>query len=522
MRRATVVAALIAVVGSGLAFAPGAKALGTGTFTRITSPASPIYLNDAVTHPTITIAGVASPDLSLVDVYCYSMNDSLRSGALNTSPIAVIGGHFGAVINGAFVAQGCRLRAIPDGTTPSYVASYAGPVLLPYLAVKNILNGVVVGGTDDVAQLDASLLSVGVDQGGVVDPAPVDPLTRVGSPGVLVVAGEININNADSTASSLIVDGHFAYTPDFVMASLAADGVTYTPPAVKARLTHAAKSGDDTLTLTLPLVRCSGANSVTPTSTTCPKVTALGVDLVQTSTTGADGRQVTVHLSLVSTDGKRHSVSLQLIQVTMAPPTGQLGYLLPNGARKFAAISSPPRTIAHLPAGVQSILVKRDIYAADGDPNSSLGAVTISGRPASTRFYGNTVWVWNLHRTVAPHLSAGFSYVTSVGLRLAEVKALARAAAASLTGHLAITTPKPGVTAHSHQVSVTVLARTSGNGLPVTVTIDGKTAKLLHQTATTVTYRAVITLSAGAHDVTADAIDSGGVREVAKRTITVG
>jgi hypothetical protein len=521
MRRVVRLVVALAVLSGGLAIGPAAVAVGPGTYTRITSPTGPIY-RDIVTSPTLTVSGVTSSDLTSVNIYCYYADDTASFGPINGSAVTVSGGVFSATVTLPFDPNGCILRALPTGSPPTYVASFTGPLLLPFIEQAQTSGGVTIGGDLYGGGSGGAMLDITFDQGDVINPTPVDPSSRIPSPFVLGVAGDVETNNAASTATSLVVDGHFAYTPEMVQTTVHGDTtITYTPPTVTPHYRAGPSAGRQIMVAKVPLLRCSGSDALAPTSTTCPSLLRTGVSVVQTTETYASGQQVLEQFAFASTDGHHHKVSVEFLTVASTTPTGSLGYLLPTGSKKLVTVSPTPHTIRHVQPGIHSTVIKQDIYAADGDPHVSIASVTTSSRPTTTRIYGGDVMTMTVKRSVPAHGSAGFSLEFGIGLKLAAIESLARHAEHALAGHLRITSPKHGATTHSDRVHVTVKATASGNGLPVTLTVNGRKAKLGHHTATTGIYRVVLKLKPGTRTITAHATDAGGNHEKAVRTITV-
>src|SRR3954463_6386086 len=99
-----------------VAAAPASGAV--GTWTKITAPKGPgqsvyQYFNaDTTPSPTMTVSGLASPDVANVNIFCFSNLDQKTSSApMNASPLPVSGGAF----SGTGIPtpnRACILRAV--------------------------------------------------------------------------------------------------------------------------------------------------------------------------------------------------------------------------------------------------------------------------------------------------------------------------------------------------------------------------------------------------------------------------
>jgi hypothetical protein len=480
MRRLTSVVAVAVLIG-GAALAAGTSSASVGTWTKITSPkgpGQPIYqffsTNGGSPAPTITVAGQASVDVTAVNIYCFSENDTVVEGPLTAATVSVSSGFFTATGVTAPNDDSCVLRAVPttytgisSGKNTGYVGAFAGPSFYLGAKVLETTGGVAVLGAFEAFEKRAFVVAGSPDAVGVEFQAPTTDFSKSFEDVALDLETSAALTNDNltasgpSTKSGVVVDGHDAYLPaetEAVQASTStAPNVTFTAKRLS--------NGDVTSSDTEPLSWCNG-NAYPQTTGSCV-VRSTGVKLVRTAVTSAQGAVLSLNDRFVSTNGAAHSISLEYFNVLVSQSWGDAGVMLP-GHSAFS-VPSPNSTVTSLPVGPNTIYVTSDVHAADNAPNRTDSGYTYSGKP-TVFFATGGEFALRYSRHIPAHGSAEISLGLSTGFSLTTVKSLAKSEQKALTEHLTITKPKPG--AHvGTKVTVSGEVANPVNGLPTSVTV---------------------------------------------------
>lgn len=506
--RLALAAATLCVAGALAAEAPAdAGAPGPGSWTRVTTPSGRTTLLSQVGHEgQLTVAGKASSDISLVNVYCLRGIGSAVDATTVATSVPVAGGRFQATVPvpQVFGDPVCRLRALPAGVNPqtTYLASYAGPVTSFDAWRYTVDAGVPYAFTLTAAAGDGEL------QGG--DAASCLTFGTVGlqtvQPDLTITSGLdgclVALDTAvGETASGIRVDGHNAFTPG----SRHQWGLTATPISVRV---SASPSGRVTWSETAKLARCASGDAFPPSSSTCPTLVQTGVSLHRVATYLANGQQVTARDSFTSTDGRRHHVRLAYAG-SLADQPGEPGVWLP-GQHAFHAVARGTTTTA-LGHAAASMLLRTDRFSVEGDPTASTFAVSWSRTPSRATFDAASDAWETLHTLTVPSKgTVRLGYAVSEATTTAQARTLAHHAERAMLPAPRIATPADGAVVSGRSTTVSGTVRAGADGLPTSVTVDGHRATLVARSATRATFRVTFLESLGTHTLTAVARDAGG------------
>jgi Glucodextranase, domain B len=524
MRRPYRVLLVAALVGGSALVAGTSSSASVGTWTKITSPKGPgqpiyqFFSQNAATPvtPTITVAGQASVDVTAVNIYCFSENDTKVEGPLTTSTVSVSSGFFSAPGVKTPGQESCVLRAVPttytgisSNTNDGYVGAFAGPSFYP--GAKVIEAGGAVGVVEAYQQRAVDLAG-SPDEFGVEVQAPTTDFSKsfddlaVGlEPSAVLTSGNLTVSGT-STRSGVVVDGRNAYLP--ADAQVFKDS-TSTAPLVT--LTGKRLSdGDVTSSDTEPLSWCNG-NAYPQSSGSCA-VRSAGVTLVRTVVTSAQGAVLSLHDRFVSSNGAAHSISFEYLNFLRGEDWGDAGVMLP-GHSAFS-VPSPDSTVTSLPAGPNTFYLTSDLHAADNAPNRTDTGYTYSGKP-TLFFQAGGEFALRYSRHLPAHGSAEVSLGVESTFSIATVKSLAKSEQKALTEHLTILKPKSKAKVGT-KVTVSGEITNPVNGLPTSVTVKSGS---VHETATVSSsgkWSVKLKLKKGKAKITATATDPSGHKLAAK------
>ena len=508
---------LVALAGCGsLALALQIPAAGAdATFTRITTPsARTTFLVQGDRH--FTVAGVTSPDVTQVTVYCLrGSGDSLSFDTVATA-VPVTGGAFSTtgVVSPGSVGPICRLRAVPQGVDPftGVLSSYSGPILnvdtLQRLTQDTHIYNFDLNAGSGAGEM--RVRSAGYCGNQLLHSVPAD-LGRPAIPGGCVAS--LGPSAADGTAGSLRVDGHLALLPYSVL--------TYADASTSLTLkVHTTPDGSVSWTESAPLVRCANTDVYPPPVGQCDDVVATGVRFTRSGSLAPNGHQIRLRDAFGSTDGKRHTVNAIYAMEWTAPPTGALGFAFPGRPAGFHG-SSPGQVVTGLPTRAATFLVRSDRFSVEGDPQADTRAVTWSRTPTRLAFAPGdaTVFAMGYRLHVPGNGTARLGFTDSEAVRTSAAAQAGRRAAAAMMPTPRITVPGKGAVITGRKTVVRGTVRAGANGLPVSVTVNGHAATLTPKGARRATYRVVFKESLGRHRLTAVARDAGG--NVRSTSITV-
>jgi hypothetical protein len=521
-RKAVIALVAMATVSSSIT---AASALGTGTYTRITTPSRNFYFHyrDGATN-TFPVSGTASADVTTVDVICvYYPPSGTPNATTLASGLTVSGGSFSGTATVTNLVANCRLRAVPTGESlTGYLGAYAGPVMYSWGVVRRLDGGTVYGyvaagenpagigiladagqcGVNAVVALPSPSLRLNVVTGSCLTTLPSGNLTAGGT----------------STASAVKVDGHNAYLPfgvhTYLRGTLALT-VAQSPLTVTA--THAS-NGDLTVTEKAPLRRCSIADTYPPTAGSCPALVSTGVTFTRTMRWFRNAHQVRVRDGF-SSSGGAHTVALQYNGLVQPPSRGTTGYSFPGRPVAFGP-GSPNTTVSGFGAGAKTLLVRSDLYANSDETTADTLGFTWSRTPAFRFGPDPKQFALSYTLPVPAHGTAAIGFASSEASLTRAVQPLARAAEKDMMAKPVITSPRNG--ARVSGTSTTVKGKLVGgaNGLPVSVSVNGHHAAITRTSATTATFAVTFRETRGKHRITALAKDAGGNTRSASITIT--
>ena len=510
---------LVALAGCGslaLALALQVPADGAAaTFTKITTPSGrTTFLVQGDRH--FTVAGVTSPDVTQVTVYCLrGRGDSPAFDAVATAV---------PVTNGAFSAPGlvspgslgpiCRLRAVPQGVDPSTdpVSAYSGPIL-NVDTLKRLVQDTHVYNFDleaGTGQGEMRVRSAGYCGNQLLHSVQPD-LGRPAIPGGCVAS--LGPSAADGTTGSLRVDGHLALLPSSVL--------TYADASTSLELAvHATTEGIVTWTESAPLVRCANTDVYPPPVGQCDHVVPTGVRFTRSGTFAPSGHQIRLRDSFGSTDGKRHTVDAIYAMEWTAPPTGALGFAFPGRPSGFHG-SSPDQVVTGLPERAATFLVRSDRFSVEGDPQADTRAVTWSRPPTRLGFApGDATDFAMSYRLHVPNSGAArLGFTDSEAVRTSAAAQAGKHAAADMMPAPRIAAPGKGAVITGRKTVVKGIVKAGANGLPVSVSVNGHAATLTPKGAARARYKVVFEESLGKHTLTAVARDAGGNKRSTSITV---
>jgi hypothetical protein len=527
---------VLAIGGSLIAAAvtPAPASADIGTWTKLTGPrgpgvavyAQPFDLNGAA--PTITVSGLASPDVSAVNIYCFSNNDQFLTGSdpLNSSPLPVSGGRFsGSGLAAPPLASNCVLRAVPDNylgisgnSNSGYVGSFTGPTWfgaakqLQFSSGSKIRSWVVFSSHPHAGDTFSS-----PDAGGVAQATPNNlvPQRQAQLPAgmnLLGLLGQNVVSSGPSTRSGIMIDGHHAYLPN-TLSSFASDANAV--PAVTFAVSRSTATGALTVRETEPLRWCTG-NAFPKSTGTCDAVPT-GVSLRRTIETSRGSAAVTVHDKFVSIDHRAHTLRAEYSNtVGGLSNQGNPGIRLP-GQSSFT-LPNPGASNTHLPVGPHTMYLTSDSHGLDGTPDRALNGLTYSGRPA---FFMGAARSFALRytRSIPKNGVAAMTFGLEAGFSMSTVTSLATAEQKAVTPRLAMTAPRKTTADNTPTVRGRITNATNGLPAKVRVTIGTKSKRVA--VGLDGRFHATFTLANGKHTAKVKATDPSAFLLTARRTFTV-
>jgi hypothetical protein len=487
---------------------PAHAASGPGTWTRITQPSGRTTILTGESAAQLTVAGSASPDVTVVNVYCLRGVGADASALTVATSVPVTGGLFSATVpvpsTFGFGAL-CRLRALPSdvGIHASYVASYAGPVMNFDQWSRSTSAGRVFGFSllagSGTGELTAS--GGGSCASATMNTVEGDLTPDPGSPGCLFSLGDSNLAG---TGSGLLVDGHVGFLPygEF----------QHSLPSTRqlSVSVHAQADGAVTWRETATVERCAGTDQFPPPGS-CTAMVPTGIRFQRTGTLLPSGHQVRVRDSFTSTDGRRHVVGLAYDLAVTPPTTGGLGYDFPAHPGGFLAPVAG-QVVQGLGTRAGTLLVRSDRFSAEGDPQADTRAVTWSRAPSHVAV--SPADVSRLELTYALAVPRGgaaqLGFADSEAITTSAASALAAHGVADMMRTPRITSPADHGVVKGTKTTVKGLVRPGANGLPVRVSVNGHRATLTPRKDGSAAFSVTFTESLGRHTLTAVARDAAG------------
>jgi hypothetical protein len=258
---------------------------------------------------------------------------------------------------------------------------------------------------------------------------------------------------------------------------------------------------------------CDGPNEEKPSFSTCPRFLDAGVQLQRHVISSDGGRVVTMTDTWSSTDQKAHTLDLLYDDyVGLKTSNAQRGYEFP-GQTAFSAYGQGD-IVPGPGAAPDSVLVRTNIAAPDGDTSEAVGAITFSAPPSGFAFASNNELEEHQVLQVPGAGNASLTYVYSSGFSVADVTGLALSAQdQSKTPALTITSPADGATVTAPIAALSGSA-TGGAGF-ASISVGGQTVPVSPSGA----WSANIPLGAGSNLITAVATDRAGVSVQAQVTV---
>jgi hypothetical protein len=557
------IAAIIAAIAT-LGVAPAA-AQATVTTTNITSwtsnssgtpPDSPYLISYDNQPTTLAVTGTAPGAVSgdRVDIVCYSgassqfktLTSNLVVGANGTfsTPTGTSAPHLSQI-----AGRACRLRAVPhNGAGTGDKSVFAGPnlaiaetALLPTIsggpnngtAYNFYVNGVTFTGFA-AWKAPGTPAAPGAGACGGPYAAPVDPAFDLGN-FPIDCAGSLFGDDLGTWGgrSEVMVDGRNAYDPAAAQGLIARTGgldngsqdLPGFPPPVNVAVDFDPSTGQISSRSTESLVSCHGADPYKPqTTAACPSFDDTGVTLTRVTTTSDGGRVITLTDTWSSKDGNSHSLDLLYDDFAgvFGNADGERGWQFPgqSGFSQYAADASVPAS----GSAPNSILLRTNVGAPDGDPNEGFGAITFGHAPAGFRFAGPSELEEQQLLNVPAGGTASLSYVYSIASSQGissqgtssqpSISDLAMAAQDRFQpAAVQITSPADGTTVSAANVTLTGTA-TAGSGIRSLV-VGGQAVAVAQGGAWSVQ----VPLSPGANTITALVTDGAGATTQAQVTV---
>lgn len=527
LRRLSVAFAVILVVG----LFSVAVAQATVTQSSITSPSDPFFGFDQGQTQNVPISGTSDGTTGdQVDILCYN-DDGSTGNRISTvaSSVPVNGdGTFSVTVpitdllfsHVDFTPGYCRLRAVPAGTAPAAVSSFAGPRALVGRLQKFTSGSVVSDFYIVDPQLKASddfnsYGGCGLTDSYLFDSSVAGQLDSLG----------FHCNDwvdtpamADPSRAGVAVDGHPAYAPEL------ADGINTGSVALTInQITQNPSNGDLTISETDPLVVCPG-DPFPATSSNCPAFSPSGVQVKRTITQTDDGHIVYIEDQYSSTDGASHAVDLLLENDQFFDSASGSFFGDTDVSYEFPGQSSfspgmAGETVPVPSASPASILVENSAVA-DGSTSAARGAITYGQPPSGPfafstfSFFGDVVFDVANAITVPASGTVPIRFAYSTEFTLADVQRDALTAEDHFQpATVSFSSPANGATVTSSPVTVTGSA-SAGSGVK-SVTVNGVAAPVSGGS-----FSASVPLSKGANTLTAVVTSTGGATGSASEPVT--
>jgi Glucodextranase, domain B len=482
--------------------------------------------------PALFVSGTAHNTIQ-VDIYCFYDHDTLIHTSGSSGPTPLNGntpvpiqpdGTFSTSIE-APDGEPCTLRAIPSSVvlsfvqlnvqtyqTFAYVGSFTGPRFYVggHEVVENT-SSTPINAAELAAQPRAVVVYTAQDAGGAFALYPVEDFAgwiskTIGQDMLGVRPTNATVGNGLADRSEVVVDGNNAYLPS-TLDTLVADHSTV--PPLSAQMTRSATTGELSMTATAPLRWCAGYPATNPCA---PQPT--GVSWVRTARSSLNGALTIVHDTFKSTDGRRHTVALELR--TGLRPDGVIGIRRP-GQSTFST-PADGTTVNAMPTGAHTVFATNDLHGTDGTPNHVVWGLTYSAKPqffyAGDDFANDGVYVFAYRYTLT--VPAGGSvkraFAASTAFSSATASAVSTTAQKAFTTHLSITAPRSGTSTADNTPTIRGRITNAVNGLPskVTVTIGtrSRSVSVSSNGSFSVTW---VHLANGKHTVVAKCTDPSGI-----------
>jgi hypothetical protein len=479
-----------------------------GTWTKITTPSGRTTILSNQNPGQMTVAGHASPDVAVVNVYCLRGIGAQAASVTVATAVPVTSGAFQATVPVPSISgfgSICRLRALPNGVGihEAYVASYAGPVV----------NFDQWGRSTDAGRVFSFFLQAGSGNGEItatgggncasrqMNTVEADLTADHGSNDCMLGLGDSNLAG---TSSGLVVDGHQAYLPYGEFQN------SLTSVRELSVSVHARANGRLTWKETATIERCAGTDQFPPPNS-CTSMIPAGVEFRRVGTLLPNGHQVRIRDSFTSTDGKRHHLALAYQMGAEPPVAGALGYDFPKQGGGFVAPTAGA-VVNKLGTKAGTLLIRSDRFSAEGDPQADTRALTWSRAPGHVKISSTDVSEFEMTYalTVPKNGAAHVGFADSEAITTAAASALASRGVADMMPNPRITSPADHAVIKGRSTTVKGKVRAGANGLPVSVTVNGHAATLTPTSATTAKFKVTFKESLGKHTLTAVAKDAAG------------
>jgi len=319
--------------------------------------------------------------------------------------------------------------------------------------------------------------------------------------------------SGSSTRSELQIDGANAYGP--ATAHYVASKLKVTiPGAPNVAVTKSFEPSTGLITVheVDPIVRCAPETVYPPTPTSCTSFVSTGVQLERAWQTSNAGQVAWMTDTWRSTDGAGHTVSALYDQEFVNQSKAGGAYEFP-GTGTFSAAAKGQKVT--LPSGAGAIYYKEDAETPNvGDGEHPQGAIVYDSPPnGPLSVYRSTEAKEGYNGFEMPYqprtVPAGGAYAIRMAFvqayKLSEVESLAEAVLASYPPKLSITSPAPGTTVTSPDVTVSGTA--TDTGAIASLTVDGQAVGV----GTGGTWSTSVPLVQGANTIKAVATDQAGL-----------
>jgi len=524
VRSARLLSVVALAAGMVVALAPSATAVGSSTFTRITTPTgTTIYPFNGAPSATnnLTVSGQASADLngSSVDIDCIFNSTSGINVKVFATAVPVTSGSFSVVASMPTFPTNCRLRAIPSGVDPTtdYLGSYPGPILYANTIAPNKDGSTTYGYTAAGEQgSGVGLVASAGECGAAILATVATPTMDVRGPGrqqceFALPSGNITTTGLP-TQSSIRVSGHNAYLPSAVHSYLRGNlSLTVSQSALATSFTRAT-NGDIAVTESATLMRCSVADTYPPTLASCPQLISAGVKFTRVVNIFRGAHQIRFRDTFASTDGLAHAVSVQYLGSAWQPSTGATGYTFPGHSSSYST-ATPDEVVTGLGTKAATMLVRSDIYGFEGDGGVDTIGLTWSRAPLKIQFaHGSSAsFAMPYSMTVPASGKAYLGFAESEAPLTSDCKARAAVAVNETVSIPTISSPLSGASIHGTTTTVKGVVALGANGLVKTVSVNGHLAHLVVNSAKTATsYSVTFTEALGKHTIKVTAADAAG------------
>jgi hypothetical protein len=361
----------------------------TITTATIGTPASPTFkIYDQDSPNTIAVMGTtdsSAPATDQVDLQCFF-------GPSSASHLTLATGVSLNPVNGAFSVptanlnpvkqQTCTLRAVPAGTIPVSLASFAGPVLATGSSRRLTLSSGPNSGTLTDYYTWGEQLTGGDDYDSYGSCGLCDGYLLNSNLSLTTTTffGNDWFSSRDagssSTRSEIQVDGVDAYAPS--QAQQINPNATAGFPPLSYTYTQNPSNGNLTITESDPLVKCEDT-TYPPSSTKCATFSETGVTVHRTISQQSDGHLVFITDRYVSTNGNTHNLDL-----------------LPQNDQRFSNPGSNGLNIAYRFPGESSFSthVAGDVVSFSGNAPAA-AYLNVSGSPDGTESSGQAAIVFD-------------------------------------------------------------------------------------------------------------------------------